>query len=87
MGDLKENTLKQKEVIEKLCQEGYLKGIIRSYRGGLSSVLCTMVGCSTFFIIYEFMKIELKLQKQQDEYLKNNFTVLKILYHLCLFKN
>ena len=61
MGDLKENTLRQKEVIDKLCQEGFLKGIISSYRGGLPSVLCQVLACSTFFIVYELMKNELKI--------------------------
>ena len=59
MGDIKENTIKQKEVIDKLSQEGYLKGILSSYRGGLPSFLCYIVGCSTFFIVYEKMKMNI----------------------------
>ncbi len=64
MGDLKENTLRQKDVMDKLCQNGYFKGIFSSYRGGFPSVLCYILGCSTFFIVYEIMKVELKKESK-----------------------
>lgn len=58
MGDMKKKTLKQKEVVNLLLEEGYVKGILNSYRGGFPSFLCYVVGCSTFFIVYEKMKIQ-----------------------------